>query len=316
MHLDNSCRRVVLLLYLHLYRDHSFFLLYFFDLCWFFFVFFFFLVFVFFLVFLLFLVYFWFTYPTKALRNGLFPTLPKLFSGCTLHVGHKSLVRSPQRLNLCCIFPDANGQSSSKRSSHRSRFHHPRTDNIHVDNVRLKLHQKLVVAGTPVHFEFLESHVGIGVNRIKDFSRLVGCCLQCRTTNMSLVVRGGHSYNTGAGIGPPIGGKQPSKGRNEVKPTVGLCSGCQSLGLGCVLNHAKLITQPLNGTARVANTPLQSINDIIVANLKRHCRQQSMGTRDHVGSGVHHQEHPGPVGVLGFARTEGALPKQGSLLVS
>src|SRR6476659_7262091 len=114
----------------------------------------------------------WSLHPVKRARHGLLPERVLLVALGGVHAGLPFLVLAPVGSEVLDLLPEPDGQSCGVRRTERGGLRDGRTDDRDVQDVRLELHQRLVVDHAAVHLERRERDARVGVHGIDDLFRL------------------------------------------------------------------------------------------------------------------------------------------------
>src|SRR5512132_1172163 len=92
-------------------------------------------------------------HPVERARHGLLPERVLLVALRGVHAGLPFLVLAPVGAEVLDLLPEPDGQSCGVRRTERGGLRNGRTDDRDVQDVRLELHQRLVVDHAAVHLE-------------------------------------------------------------------------------------------------------------------------------------------------------------------
>src|ERR1700727_3021397 len=123
--------------------------------------------------------------PVAGAGNGLVPAPPQLVHLRRWHVRSKSAFLLGQVRDYMQIFPEACGQTREKCGSQSGCLCDRRAHDGYSEDVRLKLHERVVGRSAAIHAQLLESSAGVGFDRVHEVSHLVGDALQGSTRNVT-----------------------------------------------------------------------------------------------------------------------------------
>ena len=129
-------------------------------------------------------------------REGLGPARHQAISVFRFHRRSEPSIRLPLRGDRGSIFPVPHRQSRQIGRTQRGGFRNFWPHHGDFQEIRLKLHEEIVIAGSSVHPQFLESNSRIGLHGVKDVGDLVGDPLQSSAREMGC---GGSSSKSGDG---------------------------------------------------------------------------------------------------------------------
>ena len=161
---------------------------------------------------------------------------------------------------------------------------------LDVQDVRLELHEQLVVGHAAVDAQLGDLHTGIGNHGIGDVASLVGSCLQNRTGDVITVSKAGETNDDAAGIRAPVRRKESGEGRHEVNTAVVFDGAGHVLDGGRVRNHLQVIAQPLHQGTAHGDRALERVDRAFTLALEAHRGQQTVLGELRGGTGVQQQE--------------------------
>ena len=184
-----------------------------------------------------------------------------------------------------------------------------------IDDIRLELHQEVVLAGAAVDLQSVQLHAGAFLHGCQHVVGLECQGLQGSADDVILVDTAGKSHDGAACVGIPVGSAQAGECRDHIAAVGVVDSGREVLGIRRLVDHLDLVAQPLDRSACYEDGAFQSILDLAVK-APRDGGQKSVVRIDRLVADVHQHEAAGAVGVLRHARLEAGLSEQSRLLVA
>jgi hypothetical protein len=133
---------------------------------------------------------------------------------------------------------------------------------------------------------------------------------------VSLVDVTGEPGDDAARVALPIRGEQPREGGDEVAAAVVVDGGGELFDLGRALDHAEVVSQPLNERAGDRDGALEAVDRVLISDLVTERREQTVLGLHRLGPGIEQQEVTGAVRVLGLAHRVAGLTEHSGLLVA
>src|ERR1700727_2038556 len=133
--------------------------------------------------------------PVASAGDGLVPAPPQLFHLRRWHLGCESAFLLGQGRDYMQIFPEAYGQTGEKCRAQSGCLCDRRAHDGYSEDVRLKLHERVVGGSAAIHAQLLERSAGVGFDRVHEISHLVRDTLQGGTRNMTRIAAAGKAKN-------------------------------------------------------------------------------------------------------------------------
>ena len=121
--------------------------------------------------------------PTYAMAiDALIASCQPLVSCCSSIINgwREFLLDLPLVLQRIDTGPKANGQTGQVRGTKGGCFRNLGSKHIGAEQIRLKLHQQIVLRGAPVDSQLFDLDAAIGFHRLQYIHRLVGNTFECR----------------------------------------------------------------------------------------------------------------------------------------
>ena len=251
----------------------------------------------------------------QGATDGIGPALIEFGSGVCIHHRFEGSVDIPVIDDVLLVVPEADFETGEIGSAFGCGFDDGRTVDRHAEDIRLELHQEVVVASAAVDFQRLKRCPGVFFHRVQNVAGLIGEGFEGRADDVVLVGAAGQADDRAAGISIPVGSAQAGEGGNDIDP-VGVGHFLREVfGVGRGVDQAQLVTQPLNGGAGDEDGTFKGVVDF-AAESPGDGGQQAVFGFNRFFAGVHQQEAAGAVGVFGHAGFEAGLTEERRLLVA
>ncbi len=197
----------------------------------------------------------------------------------------------------------------------RRRLHIDRPHNWTIQNICLKLHQKIVASGASVHAQLFQLGARIRLHRVDEFTGLVSNAFQRRARDVSRAGGTGEPGNQTSGSGIPIRRSHADKRRNEHHSSGIRYGGRERLGSSAVrmmpiLSRSHCTSAPdTNTLPSIAKAGEPSVDAARVPS-------SLFGRRGRGCSRVQKREAAGAIRVLRKPRAETSLTRKSSLLIA
>src|SRR5450631_3236569 len=126
-------------------------------------------------------------HPVEGAGDRLLPERVLTGDVGLVHARGPLLVLAPVLAQVLHLRPEADGQAGCVGGAERCRLSNGRSHHGHAENVRLELHQGLVVDHAAVHLERGQRDPGVGVHGVDDLTRLPRRRLERRPCDVTLV---------------------------------------------------------------------------------------------------------------------------------
>src|ERR1700693_2921498 len=133
--------------------------------------------------------------PVASAGDGLVPAPPQLVHLRLWHVRSKSAFLLGQVRDYLQIFPEAYGQTSEKCGSQSGCLRDRGAHHGYSEDVRLKLHERVVDRSAAIHAQLLERSAGVGFDRVHEISHLVGDTFQGGARHMTRIAAASKAKN-------------------------------------------------------------------------------------------------------------------------
>src|SRR5580692_7570193 len=133
--------------------------------------------------------------PVASAGDGFVPAPPQLVHLRPWHVRQKSALLPGQVRDYIQIFPEAYRQTSEQCGAQSGCLRHRGAHDGYSEDVRLKLHERVVGRSAAIHAQLLESGAGVGFDRVHEISHLVGDTLQGGARNMTRMAAASKAKN-------------------------------------------------------------------------------------------------------------------------
>ena len=203
--------------------------------------------------------------------------MPSVAEGSSFILADRRLkppVASPLRGNLLGRLIIADGEAGEIGGAHGGRLSILRPGDRHAQQIRLELHQKIVLAGAAIDSELRGFDARVRLHSSEDVVHLEGDRLQRRSRDMRRGRPPGEADERAARIGIPVRSAQSGKRRDEVDVAAIGHAGRQLLDVRGGSNNPQSVAKPLKDRARDENASLQGYSvrppwrqAIVVSNL-------------------------------------------------
>src|SRR5215213_3758973 len=184
--------------------------------------------------------------PVEGPCDGLLPEPVLLLPDRLVEPRGPLLVLRPVRPQVLDLRPEPDGEAGRVGRPERRRLRDFRPNHRNTEDVRLELHQQLVVDHPAVNLEGRQLDTRIGVHRVEHFARLPRGRLEDRSGDMALVHVAGEPGDHAARLASPVRGEQAGERRHEIDATVVVDGACERLDLLGTGDHPEVVAEPLD----------------------------------------------------------------------
>ena len=211
--------------------------------------------------------------------------------------------------------PEAHGDTCEGRRSHRRHLEHGGTLNRNAQDVRLELHQEVVLRRPAIDAQRLQGEARVGLKALDHVAGLVRDRLEGGADHVLTGRPTGEPHEGSPGAIIPIRGAEAHEGGHQVHAAGVVYRARGRSGLRRIRQKSQAVAEPLHGGAGDEDASLEGVGEATV-DPPTDRRDQAVLRHPRLGTRVHQQETAGPVGVLRLARGDAALTEERRLLVA
>ena len=231
-----------------------------------------------------------------------------------VHTWREPFALAPRLGDLVTILKYPDREAREGRGAESGGFNDIGTDAIDVENVGLKLHEQVVVTRAAVDLEDPQ-RAGVFAHGVEDIAILERDAFEHRARDMPAGGIARKPCEQTACIWAPMGGTKSRKRGDKHDVTTLFDRPRERLDLGRVVDKVQSIAHPLHRRSSDKCGAFKRILHVI-ANLRRHRRQQTVFAVHNLGAGVEQEKASGAVGAFRFALGKTRLAKERRLLIA
>src|ERR1700747_800750 len=158
--------------------------------------------------------------PIERSSDGFLPLAKECIASGAIHRRAPGAIHSPVRAKLIGAFVEANPKSRRISGAKSCSFLNCRAYDRTIQDIRLKLHQKIICHHAAVCAQHVEMNSGVAFHCFDNFANLKGCGLERCAGEMPPIRKACESGNHTACIRFPVRSVETREGGNKINATV------------------------------------------------------------------------------------------------